>query len=474
MQLINCKITYTLGENLIYTTEVNCADYRISIENENENLKGIIQTSKSLTDFKIEFFVKIPELYDTYHTNGYQTWSTANTLSENKENCKFLCGISKAIAKGSGFDFASEYNVPYDENNSYGYCFFTNKDNDKTLIFTSLDESECFTKYNYDFTRHTLKITRDFKGYTITKTQQLADIVNVEANFNSAFTIIKSYLGAKDTASTKLVCYNTFLEYKNKINERLIKDKIHDMQNNCDVFLIGDGYSECGYDLFCLDKKRFPNNFKCIVDDIHAKGILAGIWIAPFAISPLSKNYNSIQNLLLKQNEKPIVTCPFWEGTFSLDITNDESVKYLESVFDLICNEYNFDVIFCDCMYMAASLPTDNKTQAMLMSKAIELVRKFTNGKTLILGGVPFLSAVTKCDYISISSESLKVWNNPFDILLPEFTSSTKCNLKNLICKSHQNLIYPCIYSIPNCEAIKPKLFDKITKQTDGIILAHL
>ena len=89
----------------------------------------------------------------------------------------------------------------------------------------------------------------------------------------------------------------------------------------------------------------------------------------------------------------------------------------------------------------------------------------------MILGGVPFLSAINNCDYISISPDTKNNWNNPFDKLLPEFPLSIKSNVKGLIHKKILDDLYFSICTIPNNKKIKSKLLSLIAANCRNLII---
>lgn len=473
MQIINCKMSYIFGDNIIFTTELKNNDYKIDIETSGDILSANMQTNKDFRDFKIEFYLKIDKKYTTLITNGYQTWIPAHKLSENKKPSKIGNFIIKNIYKGTGLEYISDFNDDKTVSSSYGFCYLKENNSDNILLFASLDEKDTFTKFNYDFERNVLKIIRDFKGSSINKNFNLIKLIKIEENYDNAVNKLKELYKINDDnkAQKRLIADSTFSEYGNKINEEIINSKIHRLQKDYQMFIVGDGYSVNGYDLFSIDCKRFPKGLKSIVDNIHTKGIKACLWIAPFAISPLSKSFSKYQDLVVKQNEKPVTTCPFWNNSYSLDITKNESIEYLKNLFDLIINDWGFDAIYCDCMYMAGSVPIQGKTSAMLINDAINLIRELTKGTTLILGGVPFLSAVNNCDYISISPDTKNNWNSPFDKLLPEFPLSIKSNVKGLIHKKILDDLYFSICTIPNNKKIKSKLLSLIAANCRNLII---
>lgn len=470
MQLINCKISYQLGNNIIYTTQLNNNDFALNIHIKENNAKANIHTNKDLYNFNIDFYFKIDKKFSTLITNGYQTWSPSLKVKGNSNKPMFFKNLTSKITRGSGFDYLGEYGEEYDKNASFGMCYFKEENSKNCLIFVSLNEKDTFTKYTYDFDRNMLKINRNFKGYSVNKNMEIANILYVQDEHSKAIERIKIALNCQDMQNEKLFVYNTFNEYGNAISGQIINNKIYTIENFYNAFIIGDGYSTTAYDLFDIDKKRFKNGFKSIVDNIHQKGLKAGIWIAPFAISPLAKSFANNQDSVLKLNEKPPITCPFWEGANSLDITLQNSKDYIKTIFEQISN-WGFDIIYCDCMYMAGCVPVSGKTQAMLIDEGIQLIKKYAAGKILIFGGVPFLSAINNCDYISLSADSKNVWNNPFGFISPELPLSSKSALKQLPTKRYLQDFYPCICSIPNNSKIKAPLINTILNSFDNIII---
>lgn len=474
MQIINCKISYIIGESQVYSTELKNNDYKIDIELKDDILYSKIQTSKEFKDFKIEFYLPIDKKFTQMITNGYQTWLPSYKINCNGKQNKLSAFLQKNMYKGSGIDCIAEYQSNFSKNTSFGMCYFKEDNTNNTLMFVSLDEKDTFTKYDYDFDRNVLKITRDFKGYAINKNMQLIKVLQIEKDFESSINVLKENLNLTDKTqkTTRLIAYNTFSDYKSNITAQIVNEKIHNLQNDYNMFIIGDGYAQNSGNILDIDEKKFPNGLKSIVENIHSKKILAALWITPFAISPLSKSFSDQQNLVIKQNAKPVVTCPFWGGAYSLDISLDDSTQYLKDMFDVIFNEYQFDAVYCDCTYMAASIPVAGKTQAMLINHAISTIRKLTENKLLILGGVPFLSAVGNCDWIAISSDSSNYWYDIGDILSANFPTSAKSSVNSLVYKKYLNKIYPCVYTVPNNKKIKNKLLQLISNASPNLIIS--
>ena len=88
MQLINCKMSYIIGDNIVKTTELKNNDYTLNIQTNNNILSANIETNKEFCDFKIEFYLKIDNKYKQLITNGMHTWLPSFKLNKSKNENK--------------------------------------------------------------------------------------------------------------------------------------------------------------------------------------------------------------------------------------------------------------------------------------------------------------------------------------------------------------------------------------------------
>lgn len=470
MQPINCKISFKQGDSKIYSTLLKTEYYKISTKYDEDSFCSAIFTQNELRDFCIQYYFQVDEIYDSFVAQGFHTNLPSVKIDKTTHPNKLSQLISKNILSGTGYEFSAEYDRCYDKNVSFGLCLLRSSCSSQTLLICSLNESDTFTKFEFDTAHKTLKITRDFTGYSVNTHRELLSLAFYEGEYNDAISHIKGSLNCSDDCDKNYVIFDTFTEFGCNINEKLLINKIHTLQNDYNVFMIGDGYSRKGADILDVDNRLFPSGFSTIVDKIHEMQKLAAIWIAPFAVSPQSPNFSNVQDLIVKQGEKSPVTSPYWGGAHSLDITKDGSREHVKSLIDAAI-DFGFDIIFCDCIYLAGCIPHDGKTQAMLIRDAISQIQKFAQGKQLILGGVPFLSAVSNCDLICLSPASTRHWRSPQSVLSPVLPSGGKASLTSLTNKKVLDDLAPCIATLPNCAKIKRTLASSLKNCYKNIVL---
>ena len=145
---------------------------------------------------------------------------------------------------------------------------------------------------------------------------------------------------------------------------------------------------------------------KYIADEIHKKGYKAGIWLAPFNCQKISRMAKEHPDWLIKhENGKPMVGCIAWGGAYTLDIYNDEVRAYLRKVFDVVLNEWGYDMVKLDFLYSQCFKPRHGKSRGEIMCDAMEFLRECVGDKLFLGCGVPIGPALGICDACRISCD---------------------------------------------------------------------
>lgn len=136
-----------------------------------------------------------------------------------------------------------------------------------------------------------------------------------------------------------------------KIVERDL-NAISELDTKVDIFQIDDGYERTVGDWLEPDEKKFPKGMKVIADNIHRNGMKAGLWLAPFAVTPKSHIYKRHKDWLVRdKNGKAHFASHNWGGFYALDIYNNEVRAYIRKVFDTVLKKWGYDMVKLDFLY---------------------------------------------------------------------------------------------------------------------------
>jgi alpha-galactosidase len=178
---------------------------------------------------------------------------------------------------------------------------------------------------------------------------------------------------------------------------------------------IDDGYQIAAGDWDA--NAKFPHGHRWLVDRIHEKGLLAGLWVAPFAIAESSSIYAEHRDWLLKDagdTLKQFFAKDWWGGRiFSLDPTRHDVQLWLENLFYKITNTWDYDYVKIDFLYFpgeggkyshAVSPP-----QAYQMG--LQAIRRGVGSDRFILGsGAPIGPSIGFVDGMRIGTDIYAGW----------------------------------------------------------------
>lgn len=251
-----------------------------------------------------------------------------------------------------------------------------------------------------------------------------------------------------------------------------------------EYILIDGGWSKWG-DWLLPDKKKFPSGLKSLAEKIQKLGLKAGIWIAPFLVSPDSNLVKYNPDWLVKKKDKFVLGfrgSPFdnlFIKRYILDIRKAETKTYLEEVLNKLINDYHFSLIKLDYLYPIYSIPNISATEAgnFLRNWLLDIKRTYPDTYT-IASGSPLLPAINAVDSMRVGpdiidplTEKIPIWKN--------FLNSYKYKLvignikKRQWMKRFWNLdpdVFVCRKSLGIPEK-KLKLLQKTIKEVKGNII---
>ena len=147
------------------------------------------------------------------------------------------------------------------------------------------------------------------------------------------------------------VMLNTWEAMYFDINEdkiKLLANKAKDM--GFDGLVIDDGWfgkrkdDTTSLGDWTADKTKFPNGINNIANYVKQKGLLFGLWIEPEMINLASELYKSKPDWVVIPKDNIL-----GRNQYYLDLTNNEVIDFVISIFDKVINQYGANYIKWDC-----------------------------------------------------------------------------------------------------------------------------
>lgn len=419
---ISFKLKYEAGGKQFTADSVYNRHFTLNVKNADNRLCVSINPK---TEIKItEFTVKYPYPFkadDRIYVNGYQSWTDSyeyapnGQMQELSKLTEFL--VTKSPLKYVGFSKSGDnlfHKFPRKSGIFYGWSYAYVRKGNHVDIFGSLSEKSGYTIITFDTEKDSVFISKDLEGVTYSKETEMLSFAVISDEYDKAFDLYFEQMGVQCRENKRRTGYTTWYNYYGNINETVVLrdlNSISKLDTKIDCFQIDDGYQNAIGDWLDTDKKKFPSGMKSLAESIHKNNMLAGLWLAPFAGTKASKLYKEHKDWFIKdENGKPYKTGHNWGGFYSLDIYNPDARAYLKHVFDVVLNDWGYDLVKLDFLYGACVLPLHNKSRGEIMCDAMDFLRECC-GEKLILGcGVPLMPAFGKVDYCRIGSDISLGW----------------------------------------------------------------
>lgn len=410
--------------------------------NEDGDTFSISVLPKTEISFK-RFAVSSPFKFhkkDKIYVNGYQSWtdsfeySVGEQMSELTKLTEFL--VTKTFLKNIGFPKSGDIlftDYPREKNVFYGWSYGYVRRKGNVEIFGSLSERCGYTRIDFLPEKNEICVSKELEGVKYSEEALLLTFAHICGEYDEAFDAYFKAMGVTCRENKRRTGYTTWYNYYGNITEADVNrdlDAIVKTDIPFDCFQIDDGYQRAIGDWLTVNAKKFPNGMKKIADDVHKSGMIAGLWLAPFAATPNSNLYKEHKDWLIKDaNGKPYKTGHNWGGFYSLDIYNEGAREYIKNVFNTVLNDWGFDLVKLDFLYGACVLPMHNKTRGEIMCDAMDLLREACGDKLILGCGVPLMPAFGKVDYCRIGSDIALKWKQGKHAIREEVsTAHATCN----------------------------------------------
>ena len=348
---------------------------------------------------------------ERFFINGYQAWTTSReVIIDDKQ--KGLTPLTKYTKKG--FELAAlsgDYNfVKYPKNSgefhSFTYTYY--RVENVVELYGSLTERTGFTIFYADMNKGTFTIAKDVEGVVISDAYEVLNVKKYVGEYDNVFDRYFADLNCAKPRIDHLAGYTSWYNYFQKIDENIILRDLKGIgrvKEHTGIFQIDDGYEPYVGDW--LDPSpKFPNGMKYIADEVHKEGYLAGIWIAPFSAQHNSRLRKEHPEWLLKHPNGKLQKGVFaWGGAYTLDIYNEGAREYMRNFFDVILNDWGYDMVKLDFLYSQCIYPRNGKSRGQIMAEAMDFLRECVGDKLLLGCGVPLGSCFGVVDACRISCD---------------------------------------------------------------------
>ena len=119
---------------------------------------------------------------------------------------------------------------------------------------------------------------------------------------------VRKHLGVRlsELSQKPTFVYNTWVPFSKNINEKLVMELAKAAADaGMKEFIIDDGWAD-NYGDWIIDKQKFPNGLKPVVDYIKSLGMKPGLWVSVGSASPESKVYKTHPEwFVLDENQNP-------------------------------------------------------------------------------------------------------------------------------------------------------------------------
>lgn len=423
--------------------------FDLNIKNEKQQLYvSILPKTQINID---EFYVKLKYSYkdsDRIFVNGYQSWTDSleyepkGKMNELSRLTEFF--TKKTPLKNIGMVKSGDnlfHKFPRNQGEFYGWSYGYVRNGNHIDLYGSLSERSGFTVVTFDVNNQCVTLGKDLEGVTFSKETELLSMTVISDEYEKAFDTYFEQMDVVCRENKRRNGYTTWYNYYGGITENDVNrdlKSISKLDTRVDCFQIDDGYQRAIGDWLITDSKKFPSGMKKIADDIHSNGMIAGLWLAPFAGVPSSNLFKEHKDWFIKgKNGKPYNTGHNWGGFYSLDIYNEEARAYIKHVFDVVLNVWGYDLVKLDFLYGACVLPIHNKTRGEIMCDAMDLLRECCGDKLILGCGVPLMPAFGKVDYCRIGSDIALNWKQRKNITREDV--STPHAVCNTIFRRHLN-----------------------------------
>ncbi|MFX0098568.1 MAG: alpha-galactosidase [Candidatus Hodarchaeota archaeon] len=377
--------------------------------------------------------------------NGYQSWTPSKTLGLNEKQMQVPINLLQRVFNYNLMPFWKWLRRPRGMLKSSGVTVITHESSKKSITIGFLDFSASHGEIMVQIKKSkkneiAIQARSAFDGKKLRPDGELSSpdlYIQHQNNYPRCLDEYAVLVGQyMQPVFWKIVPfgYCTWYYYFSNITESetlknlgIIMDGTKNPFYKIDYYQLDDGYQfthgQCG-DWKKTNPEKFPHGLKHVASEIEKKGLVPGLWVAPFnaAInSDLAKDHPDWLLCNVKGKAiKPTLISGSWQ--YALDLTNPEVLDYLKDLFKFIVKESGFKYIKIDFVFSAitedAVLSNPDFTRVEAYREALKVLREEAGKDVFILGcGAPIMESVGFVNGMRISTDTTPKWETLSGIL---------------------------------------------------------
>ncbi len=417
----------------------------IKAECEGDRLRVVLNSVKKV---RLEVAELIYDRYfetnEWFFANGFQSWTTSREYKRGdvQSGLNPICKLP--VAKKFAGACGDYHFTQYGKNLYHSFTYTYLRNGDKVELLGSLNERTGYTVFYADMAENLLVAAKDVEGTVAEGEYELFDIMYAHGGYEEVFDVYFEAYPRKHTGRVKhFAGYTSWYNYYQNINEEIILRDLEGLKRAGDcanIFQIDDGY-ETKIGDWEIDSEKFPSGLLPIVEKIHAQGLKAGLWCAPFSAQFGAEIVKKHPDWLLRDDKgKLVIGGIAWGGFYSLDFENEEVRQYIRELFDRIFDEWGFDMVKLDFLYCEAIYPRNGKSRGRIMCEAMDFLRECCKDKIILGCGVPLGPAFGVVDACRIGCDAETSFKDKFYVgLTNQEVISTRNAMNNAIFRRHLN-----------------------------------
>lgn len=424
LQSATCRIqinglTKDLTLNKIFREKEYYIEYRQeSLDKTSFKTELNLHVKEELTLNWVEISIDLSQLeLQAMLCNGFQTWSGSKYYKPS-EKIPRINKLARPLFKYYGDYYLNNSYINDQYLHSWTFTSLQFKNNYQEIILGANNDQLAFTLFAYCKRTKRLIITKELKDFSI---KNSFNLFNFTIGTNAGITPFKQWsnesLYPKKNFDLEIdSAWTSWYKYQQNISAEILHKELDALESNKspELFQIDDGYQKRIGDWLDF-KEDLKTELKPICNKIKQKGMIAGIWLAPFVVEPSSAIYKNHPDWISKDSSGKPIKLGYngvWKcWYYGLDIYKAEVQNYLLKVFHVLKNEFGFELFKVDFLFAACINPPKGVSKAQAMTFGMEFLYRATNGASLLSCGVPLASSFGIADISRIGPDTHLQWD---------------------------------------------------------------